>query len=549
MKSILKQLTIGIMAGIFLISGCKNPAEDVEIVVNTDIFKSPTLIMFVNAKSNAQDPNEFAVDIIGPNADLVRTTTGGKVFKVAGGMLNLMLDRNANPSEANPVKFTVVVNTPGFAPTFKDISITSATTPSVVKVPMVEYANPPQGIGSSLDTKTIAGGTTTTELQFTTATHANMAQQAAVNVQSGTTFLDAAGQSVGGAQLEARILYQGKAPNGSVASMPGGNTSSNIILANGQAASGRSYFHSLGAVTIDMFAGGKEVKRFSKPLTIDLELGNGAVDPKTRVPLTEGQTVPLWSLNEETGQWKSEGTATVIKNANGNLIGRMQATHLSTWSISYPEGEREAYICKTKITVTRPKSDHSVSLYLYDESLSSYGLIDMNEGEASKTIEIELPRYSQNRIFISSLFFFSNSYTYNELSAATTPGECGSTINFDYKAKTEPTVNVALNINIKCPSKNLQTGLNALVKINRVGADKSDEQLFSLSQGSTSGSLIEGATYQLVASVDGKTYTNEFTVKKEDFQLPSFPGMTGVSTYNAITNTLNVSVMVIKDCN
>ena len=159
MKSLLKNIATALALTVILFAGCKNPAEDVQIIVDTDIFKSPTLIQFVNAKAGVDGPKVFTVEITGPGASLVVTPTGGKVFKTAEGLLNLMLGRTANPSPTAPVKFTVIANATGYAPTYLDVTITSATDATIYKVPMIEYANPTAGSGVIVATRAITSGT------------------------------------------------------------------------------------------------------------------------------------------------------------------------------------------------------------------------------------------------------------------------------------------------------------------------------------------------------------------------------------------------------
>ncbi len=313
----LKNIFAALALLIILFASCKNPAEDVQIIVNTDIFKSPTLIQFTNAKAGSEGPKVFTVGITGPNASLVVTPTGGKIFKTAEGLLNLFLDRTADPSPTNPVRFTIIADVAGFAPTYQDVVITSATDPIIYKVEMIEYANPTAGSGAIVATRPITNGVSISDINFTTATNAGMTQASDLTVPSGTGFLDAAGQSVGGSQLEARILYSGTSASGTNPILPGGSFASNVIGTNGQPTAGGVYFDAAGSLSINMFGGTKEVKTFTKPVSIDMEVNPAMINPNTNATIKAGETIPMWSLNEETGQWKAEGNATFAINTAG----------------------------------------------------------------------------------------------------------------------------------------------------------------------------------------------------------------------------------------
>lgn len=539
MKSLFKNIAAALALTIILFGGCKNPAEDVKIVIDTDIFKSPTLIQFVNAKANREGPKAFTAEVIGPNASLVRTITGGKVFTTAEGLLNLVLDRSANPSPTNPVKFTVIANAAGFAPTYLDVTITSATDPTIYKVPMIEYANPTDGSGVIVATRAITNGTSSSDLSFTTATNASMAQKSDITVPTGTSFLDAAGQSVGGSQLEARVVYSGYAADGSFANLPGDGFAANLIDANGQPIAGGAYLDPVGSVSINMFAGGKEVKGFNKPVTLDMEIKSSIINPTTNQPIKENETIPLWSLNTQTGQWKNEGNAMVVKNTDGILVARAQINHLTDWVFAYPA----SIGCTTSITINRTTDTYDETFFFTDLIKKSVGSFNLKKGEKTKTFS-GLTIRSANRLTVSA-----GSDIYVERVKTSPQGTfCGATTVFNFVEKPD-LVGVDADIKFKCTSKDLLTGINSFITITPIGANSGASSSYSLTKGIGSGTITNGVTYKIVATVDGKAYTSQFTADKKNFVLPSGFDLTGTVVYNATTNRLTIIGQVTKDCN
>ncbi|MES2652610.1 MAG: hypothetical protein V4663_12780 [Bacteroidota bacterium] len=530
----LKNIAAAFALIIILFGGCKNPAEDVEIVINTDIFKSPMLIQFMNAKKGSEGPKDFNVEIIGPNANLVVTTTGGKVFKATSGLLNLLLDRTANPTPASPVKFTVVVNAAGFAPTFQDVVITSAKDPRIFRVLVAEYANPAANTGVILATKPTSNGTATTDLTFTTATNAGMVDKADITVPSGTVLLDGSGQPVGGSLLEARIVHYGRNTN-----VPGGLAPSNVIGANGQPIVGGVKFNYAGAVSIDMFAGTKEVKGFSKPITVDMEINSSMTNPTTMQPIKENETIPQWSLNNQTGQWKSEGNAIIVKNTAGKLVARLQITHLSTWNAAF----EESGTCKTKITINRSAAE------LLPEFFDIYGpfgssVLFMEKGEKTATFEVSVNSMAAN------IFIYSNSsINYINLNHRVLySGVCDQSTTVTFTEIPDP-VAVDVNVKFKCKGKDLLTGINAFITITPLGSPSDEAKVYNLVNGYGKGSIVNGVTYKILAAVDGKTYTSQFTANKTDFILPSGFDLTGTARYFSLLNQLSIEGVVTKDCN
>ena len=548
----LKNIAAAFALVIILFSGCKNPAEDVQIIVNTDIFKSPTLIQFVNAKKGIDGPQDFNVTITGPNADLVRTTTGGKTFKAAAGKLNLVLDRSASPSPASPVKFTVVANTAGYAPVFQDVVITSATDPTLYKVAVSEYENPALGSSGIVDSKAITNGSTGTEITITTPVNVGIAQKTAITIPTSTGLLDASGQSVGGSQLETRILFSGTATNGVTPLVPGGNFASNVIGANGQALTGGINFYPAGTVSIDMFSGGKEVKTFTKPVIVDMEVNTAMINPTTNQPIKAGETIPMWSLNDETGQWKAEGNATFILNGAGKLAARLPITHLSGWAIAY--GISLSSTCNTTIVINKPASKTPEKLTISCESL--IGLpptLTFLPGETMRIITLEVNKYGSSAITVSpglgSYGEPMQTYVNNTLTSPVLANLCGLTTTFTFVAPPGPEViDVDVNIKVKCSGKELITGINANITITPMGGNSDDARVYNLSQGKGSGKILNNTTYKIAASVDGKAYTSQFTATKTNFQLPTGFDLIGKAVF--ANGKLSIVGQVTKtDCN
>lgn len=551
MKFLFKKTAIALVLVTTLLGGCKNPAEDIKITVNTDIFKSPMLFQFVNEKNGSEGPKDFSVEIKGPNADLVRTPSGGKIFKASAGLLNLMLDRTANPTPNNPVRFTITATVAGFAPTFQHVEITSATDPRLYKIAMVEYANPAIGNGTVLATKAISNGTANSELNFTTVTNADLAQKAEITIPSGTGFLDEAGQPLSGAQLEARIVYTGTAVNGKSPVPTGGNIVKNVIGANGQPITEDLFFYPAGVVTIDMFAGTKEVKGFTKPVNVDIEVNSNMINLNTNQPIQENETIPMWSLNQATGQWKSEGNAKFVKNTAGKLVARMQITHLSLWSPAFvepiPTMLIKRAICNMQVTVNRPTADVNQTLTVNGNFLDKSVVLE--KGEKTKTISLSVFGNSSATVTVSPFLLVSSPSSYGTLTSATYSNPCDQTVTFNYPPAPDGTIKVDMDLQFKCKNKELRTGVNAMITVTPQGASSDQAMVYTLVNGKGSGTVVNGVTYNIVVAIDGKSYTTKFTASKLDSPLPTIPDFSGNVIYDKESNTLKIVGQVSKDCN
>ncbi len=552
----LKNIAAAFALIVILFAGCKNPAEDVQIIVNTDIFKSPTLIQFVNAKKGAAGPQDFNVTITGPNAALVRTSTGGKTFKATSGLLNLLLDRSADPTPTNPVKFTVVATVPGFAPVFQDVVITSATDPTLYQVAVAEYANPAVGASAVVDTKAIVGGTTSTDITITTPVNAGIVQKTDITVPSGTAFLDAAGATITGSQLESRVVFTGTATNGTTPVAPGGNLAANVIGSNGQPIAGGVMLYPAGSVAIDMFAGGKEIKTFTKPVIVDMEVSDSMINPTTNQPVKAGETIPMWSLNDETGQWKEEGNATFTTNTAGKLVAKMPITHLTTWTAAFKYGSTALGTCPNPATViiNKPAST-SVERFQITGLQSPVGttrdIVEFSAGETTKTVQLVAGRNASGAITVQPYIVGAGTppvYVNNVLTSAVRILFCGTTTAFTFVAPpVADIINADVYVRVKCSGKDLITGINAIITITPLNSTD-EARVYNLNQGRGSGQIVNGVTYKIVASVDGKSYTSQFTASKTNFQLPTGFDLVGTAVFTG--GRLKIDGLVTKtDCN
>ncbi len=104
------------------------------------------------------------------------------------------------------------------------------------------------------------------------------------------------------------------------------------------------------------------------------------INPNTNATIKAGETIPMWSLNDETGQWRAEGNATFATNAAGKLVARLQITHLSDWTCAYPSTS-----CTSSVTITRQTDTEDETFSFKGFANSSTGSLTLKKGEKTKT--------------------------------------------------------------------------------------------------------------------------------------------------------------------
>jgi hypothetical protein len=78
---------------------------------------------------------------------------------------------------------------------------------------------------------------------------------------------------------------------------------------------------------------GRQAASFSQPLPAAMQLSASTVNPLTGALVVAGDTVPLWSFDETSGRWNSEGTADVTAGPGGTLLANFEITHLSGYGV------------------------------------------------------------------------------------------------------------------------------------------------------------------------------------------------------------------------
>lgn len=98
----------------------------------------------------------------------------------------------------------------------------------------------------------------------------------------------------------------------------------------------------------------------------------------------DGETIELWSLNEETGAWVIEGEATVFDNA-GTLWVRAELTHLSWWNVDRPVEQHGCLVTTVVDGSGDPLSDTRVVVKGRSYNGTSMPVFTDNAGRAQLT--------------------------------------------------------------------------------------------------------------------------------------------------------------------
>ncbi|MFN5443873.1 MAG: hypothetical protein ACK48V_06555 [Crocinitomicaceae bacterium] len=318
-----------------ILLGCKKITTDNLVLnVDTDVFNAPTMLVFENAKAGAtKQPLEFSVTISGPDKDKVVSGLGTQKFEVHDGWIALNLIKGVEPSISNPIRFVINAKINGFEDVRKEVTLVSKDELSV-DIKVIEKGNLPSGIAEESKSYKLNAGAFSTNEIFSTKPENGTEETASLTFRAGTKFRDKDNNLISGDSVRTKVRYYNVSDE-SVQVFTGGLSPQNLIDKNGKEIVGGVNFFTAGLMDIDMSVGGKEVKSFDIPLQAEMKLNPMQDNFMTGQKIKVGDSIPVWSLDETTGQWKEEKSAIVVESLSGGLAAKFEINHLSSWNLDW----------------------------------------------------------------------------------------------------------------------------------------------------------------------------------------------------------------------
>jgi hypothetical protein len=534
-----------------VVNACKKPTEDVNLIINTSLLsKAPALIQFINANPNSTTnlPASFAVTISGTGANLVQVDGGGTNFTAVNGLLPLTLTKNANPSPNNPVTYHIYASVPGFAPVSKTITVTG-TKASAPVIALVEYANPALGTSAVARQTALTAGTSAA-MSLNILVSAGNTEAASITIPAGTQLLDANKTVINSTQLKSNVVYFGTGNTASLSAFPGGFNPENTIGPNGQPIPEGTTFVTAGLLSINMMAGATAVKNFSKPVILSMEINSTLVNPQTKQLVKAGDSIPIWSLNEETGQWKYETTADIFRNGNGKLAVSFPITHLSGWSANW-----YGATCTSTLNVTlripnttqELAGDYLISLTTANEqAVSTFTTSQIQDGFTTV-----LSDYPADAGDLKLIVYTRSGNTLTKLGETSAFSPCSKgTVEVTLGTQTvEDLVKTHIKVTAKCTTQQVVAYPSAWVTLKDATTGQTTN--IYMTDGLATANLINGHSYSINTTYAGKSYKSAaFKLDKAaGVTIPAVNGLSGTTSYDSSTNTINVdATFTLTNC-
>lgn len=373
---------------VFTTTDCRKfdlDVDDLEINLDLNIIKSTYTIVFIDGESGqqigAEDETTVICEMSGEDRSLVVDPSGHKFdeWKSAGGVLVLALDPYKKvPNPENPVSFTVVAKCEGYADVYHTVRIDTISNRET-EILMMKLSSPPDGV-DVLQLRNI-GVASDGRLQETinVSTPEGKAQ---LSLVKGAVLKTEEGVPLSG-NLSLRCVAYPTPYDAKSDLLPGGLTGV-VVDSTGEST---IHFYSAGYVDIVLQdeAGREAAKIEQQDIDLKFRFQPDLYNEETGTIVKEGDMIPMYTYNEESGKWYFEKRVRVESSSQG-LYTEASLSHLSVWNFGWT-GSTSYYSKRFVMRAGRYTFDNwyykfKVHLFVIrpDETVQYYGNIDISGG-------------------------------------------------------------------------------------------------------------------------------------------------------------------------
>ncbi|WP_285009732.1 hypothetical protein [Pedobacter faecalis] len=329
MKNLTKIFTF-LLAAVCLFNSCKNPASEMNIIFDADVIKyKATLIL--KSSTGEELPSNINVTVEGQDAASIYDFSGTKKIYAPAGIVTIGVTPKDVPTANKDLAFDVLITAPGYEPKRIPMTILFNQFQQIVNVTMLKTVAPSPASTVVIADAPLTNGTPAAPLTFTTPTSATVEETTTVTIPAGTQFKAANGTTLTGSTLTAQIININPDEPAALTLFPGGKLSADdVVLPGGN--TGDAFFLPAGFTDIRMFIGGVEIKQFSTPITVSIQVDPEFMPQSTGTPVKAGDQLSIFSYQTETGRFTYEGVGTVAM-VNGKPTVNFQTNHLTVFFI------------------------------------------------------------------------------------------------------------------------------------------------------------------------------------------------------------------------
>ncbi len=333
---------IAVVAAVLLpVNACKKPVsplEGLELIIDYNLIKTTTDVQFTDVTTGQTLSGEASrgayVSYDGPGKEMVVDVLGiapaNKQFAINRGIATLAYipGQGNEPSMNKSIDLNLITHIPGYLTTVRQSSVTK-TGRSFVNVNVVPLDNPPSGVHvrQAPNATNTQHGRVVVPVEVQTP-----GGNARVIIPEGMLVRDANGNQLQGNLNVTLVRFDNTNPTAQKC-LPGG-TIPRVQRQDGSLQKGMFFSAGFVAVEISDEAGRKAASFDDGTVTLVKQIDPQTYNPLTRTTVAPGDKVSVWSLNEETGNWKEEGLATA-ELVNNKLQFTAYLKHLSYYHFAW----------------------------------------------------------------------------------------------------------------------------------------------------------------------------------------------------------------------
>ena len=332
MKNFTKLLSF-LLVVVFLSNGCRNPAYEVNVLFDAQVITYKAGLQLKDANGAAL-PGNIDVTVTGTDAGSIYDFSGTKKIYAPNGVITLGVHPKEIPTASKTLSFNVIIKIPGYEE--KNIPMTIAVnqfSQDIKGITMVKTTVPtPYTSVAVKDFPLGAGGATTAVSSFATPSTAAVPQTTSISIPVGTTFKDANGNVLTGGSLTAQAINFDAGDPALVSLFPGGDLSAaNVVGPDGT--TGEAFFSPAGFTDITMFVGGVEVRQFSTPINVSIQVDPAFKMNGAATAIKAGDLLQVYSYQVSSGQFKYEAEVAATVDAAGKLAIPFTTNHLTKFIV------------------------------------------------------------------------------------------------------------------------------------------------------------------------------------------------------------------------
>jgi len=126
---------------LLMLSACKKPTENIQIVIDTDVIKYTAMINVTDGTNGNAAPSNAEITISGASAADIYELSGKKDIHLNAGMVTIGLHPNVVPKASEPIKITVEITASGYNKATKEVVFTADQKQQVVNISLIRIGS------------------------------------------------------------------------------------------------------------------------------------------------------------------------------------------------------------------------------------------------------------------------------------------------------------------------------------------------------------------------------------------------------------------------